>query len=224
MSTVCLSVELAPGMINLKKNDTEGKTSTLQNLVTFGALSADVMQQADQAGIRCLTFDQVLEAGKDIQESTLNRCKPDDIFMLCYTSGTTGNPKGVKFDHKMFVSNTEAATAHFPDALSRFTENDIYISYLPAAHSFEQWLFFHAIHTGGKLGFYGGDPRKMTDDDIPYLRPTFFPSVPRLLNVIYAKLKARFDDEPGVRGYLMRSAIATKLANIAATGAGDSSA
>jgi long-subunit acyl-CoA synthetase (AMP-forming) len=34
----------------------------------------------------------------------------DDIFMLCYTSGTTGDPKGVKFNHKMFVNNTEAAT------------------------------------------------------------------------------------------------------------------
>jgi long-chain acyl-CoA synthetase len=138
--------------------------------------------------------------------------------MLCYTSGTTGDPKGVKFNHKMFVSNTHAATAQFPLASDRFTEKDCYISYLPAAHSFEQWLFFFSICTGAQLGFYGGDPRAMTDKDIPYLKPTFFPSVPRLLNVIYSKLKARFDTEGGLAGYLMRNGIEAKLANIKATG------
>ena len=58
----------------------------------------------------------------------------------------------------------------------------------------------------------------MVEDDIPYLKPTFFPSVPRLLNVIYGKLKAKFDNEGGLTGYLMRSAIASKLANIKANG------
>lgn len=58
----------------------------------------------------------------------------------------------------------------------------------------------------------------MTTEDIPYLKPTFFPSVPRLLNVIYSRLKEKFDSEPGMTGYLMRSAIAAKLANIKSSG------
>jgi len=42
--------------------------------------------------------------------------------------------------------------------------------------------------TGVKIGFYGGDPLKMVADDIPLLRPTFFPSVPRLYNRIYGRI------------------------------------
>lgn len=218
VATVGLSVELAAGMINMKLNDDAGKTSCLANLITFGEVRADVKAQADQAGIRVFTFDQVLEAGNNATMLELNRCKTDDVFMLCYTSGTTGDPKGVKLTHKMFANNCEAATAHFPNAADKFTERDCYISYLPAAHSFEQWLLFFSILVGGQIGFYGGDPRKMTDEDLPYLKPTFFPSVPRLLNVIYGKLKARFEETPGITGMLMRSAIASKLAAIKETG------
>lgn len=54
----------------------------------------------------------------------------------------------------------------------------------------------------------------MTTEDIPYLKPTFFPSVPRLWNVLYAKMKAQFDEASGVWGNIMRKALETKLANI----------
>ena len=67
---------------------------------------------------------------------------------------------------------------------------------------------------GLRQGFFGGDPRRMADDDLPYLQPTFFPSVPRLFNVFYGKLKERFENEPGVKGWLMRSGLSAKLANL----------
>lgn len=58
--------------------------------------------------------------------------------MLSYTSGTTGNPKGVKLTHQMIVQTAGAMSKRTGTPLN---ESDVYISYLPAAHSFEQALF-----------------------------------------------------------------------------------
>ena len=58
----------------------------------------------------------------------------------------------------------------------------------------------------------------MADDDLPYLKPTFFPSVPRLFNVFYGKLKEKFETTEGISGWLMRKALAAKIENYDADG------
>ena len=60
----------------------------------------------------------------------------DSVFMLSYTSGTTGDPKGVKLSHKMNLSCSESVNSRLTD-FGVITYKDRYISYLPAAHSFE---------------------------------------------------------------------------------------
>ena len=58
--------------------------------------------QAEELGIRVFSFDEVLEAGKHNSGIELHpeNVDPDDIIMLNYTSGTTGQPKGVKVTHR----------------------------------------------------------------------------------------------------------------------------
>jgi long-chain acyl-CoA synthetase len=63
------------------------------------------------------------------------------------------------------------------------------ISYLPLAHSFEKCMFTMCLLTGMKVGYYNGDPLKLLDD-LKVLKPTAFPSVPRLFNRIYDKIQA----------------------------------
>jgi len=87
---------------------------------------------------------------------------PDDVYMLSYTSGTTGDPKGVKLTHKMLINESYAnqtRTAEDP-----FSETDSYISYLPAAHSFEQVCQGLVFIYGIKCGFYSGDVLKLFED------------------------------------------------------------
>jgi len=71
------------------------------------------------------------------QEGKASLCTPgqDDCFMLSYTSGTTGDPKGVKLTHRMILSTAYAVNNRMVQ--DPLTERDCYISYLPAAHSFE---------------------------------------------------------------------------------------
>jgi len=103
--------------------------------------------------------------------------------MFCYTSGTTGDPKGAKMTHKGFVA-TQSISEY---AGLNLNENDTSISYLPYAHIFEQANFVFSISRGYSHGYYSGDPLKLVED-IQTLKPTFFITVPRILNRVYGKI------------------------------------
>ena len=79
--------------------------------------------------------------------------------MLNYTSGTTGDSKGVKVTHWGILS---AAT--LGAELVQTTDADSYISYLPAPHVFENFIFVTILMTGARVGFFQGDPLKLVDD------------------------------------------------------------
>ena len=74
-----------------------------------------------------------------------------------------------------------------------------------------------ALHLicGMKCGFYAGNTLKLTED-IGMLAPTLFPSVPRLYNKIYGKIKDGLDGAKGVKGWLANKAVNAKLANLKA--------
>jgi len=89
------------------------------------------------------------------------------------------------------------------------TTEDMYISYLPSAHSFEQAVFGLSLVYGMRCGFFGGNVLKLTED-MQILKPTLFPSVPRLYNRIYGKLQDKVKEASGVKGWLINKAIAAK--------------
>jgi long-chain acyl-CoA synthetase len=99
-----------------------------------------------------------------------------------------------------------------------FNEADTVISYLPAAHSFEQAITGIVLIYGMKSGFYAGDPLKMISEDLPALKPTFFPSVPRLYNRIYGKIKDTFSKLTGFKAKLANTAVNSKLAALRSSG------
>jgi len=129
--------------------------------------------------------------------------------MFSYTSGTTGDPKGVKLSHKMILACEYAVNTRL--GAGTFTEDDTYISYLPAAHAFEQIVFAMACLSGMKVGYFGGNVLKLVED-AGILQPTLFPSVPRLYNRIYGKIQDKFKAATGLKGMLVQRAVASKLA------------
>ena len=97
----------------------------------------------------------MLEAGRNLKEEVkLNEPKSDTIYMFCYTSGTTGDPKAAKLTHANFLS----VSASVKYAGINLDTDNVHISYLPLAHSFEKALFCVGITNGCSMGFYSGDP------------------------------------------------------------------
>lgn len=82
--------------------------TTLANIISMEAPAADDVEAANAQNIQVCTYDDVLEAGKANSSWSVYDAQPDDIYMFSYTSGTTGDPKGVKLSHKMVIQCAEA--------------------------------------------------------------------------------------------------------------------
>jgi len=161
----------------------------IRNLIVFDdAIAPEDKSLAKQANLTLYTMEEVIFRGREAKKAGTTSTvepKPEDVYMLSYTSGTTGDPKGVKLTHKMMMNGVYAMQG--PLAAAPLNEEDCYISYLPAAHAFEQALFASSLVYGVRCGFFAGNVLKLTED-VAVLKPTLFPSVPRLYNRIYGKL------------------------------------
>ena len=94
-------------------------------------------------------------------------------------------------------------------------EDDCLISYLPLAHVFEQGMVSVMTVYGAKIGFYSGNVLKLTED-MQVLKPTIFPSVPRLYNKIYGRIHDQVIKAEGLKGWMLKTAVDTKLQNLKA--------
>ncbi|EMD38497.1 hypothetical protein CERSUDRAFT_153411 [Gelatoporia subvermispora B] len=136
---------------------------------------------------------------------------PDTIATICYTSGTTGNPKGVLLTHGNLANATQANLTGFT-----VTGDIVEVSFLPLAHIFERVMELCVMAQGGRIGFTSGSPLLLLED-MQILKPNFFPSVPRVLNRLYQAGMAAAA-APGLKGALFRRALAVKLQRLRTTG------
>ncbi len=118
----------------------------------------------------------------------------NDLAAIIYTSGTTGHSKGVMLTHKNLTSDVINSLKLFP-----VTQNDIFLSILPIAHTFECTAsFLVGIAVGLKLFFLKGTPSPKTLlSALSLVRPTAFMSVPLIFEKIYRKqVLAKFNSNP----------------------------
>lgn len=159
---------------------------------------------AGKVGITLYSFAEVLANGKATPRAPTPP-SPGDVATFCYTSGTTGDPKGAMLTHENIVSDTAAAVR----CGVVINQNDRHLSYLPLAHMFERLVQAAIWQNGGCVGFYQGSPLKLIEDLVA-LRPTLFPSVPRLFNKIYDKITAGALSAGGMKTKLWKKAYAAK--------------
>lgn len=163
---------------------------SLQCIVLIEPPSDALLQKATNSGVEVTTFDEVQRMGFAARKR-LPPFSPlfptyDDLATICYTSGTTGNPKGVMMTHGNIVSG---CTGCYLVRFAKQTTDDVMISFLPMAHMYEKLMQSIVYMAGGAVGFSQCDVKTLADD-IKTLRPTIIPTVPRLLNRVYDRIMA----------------------------------
>lgn len=161
---------------------------SLKYVVKMGSsLTQEEKQSAKQLSpsVSLMYFKGVEALGKENLKPVVP-AKPDDLLTICYTSGTTGDPKGVMVTHENIVAEAAGVFSTFPEDLV-LDENELHLSFLPLAHIFEQLIAVAILTVGGAVAFYRGDVLKLLDD-LQFSKPTVFPAVPRLLNRVHDKI------------------------------------
>lgn len=109
MATLAVSQDYVSKLAEMKKKDDTGKMQYLKNLIVFeNGITDQEKAQCEEAGLTLYTLEEVVFKGRESQNKTFNEPKPNDCFAFSYTSGTTGDPKGVKLTHKMGIMSASA--------------------------------------------------------------------------------------------------------------------
>ena len=146
------------------------------------------------------TYKELLQKGA-AQPVPAVRSEGSDIASLLYTSGTTGNPKGVVLSHSNVVSNVLAVQTNLPIA-----DGDRSLSFLPWAHSFGHTCELHIlISIGASTGIC--DSNEKIVDYLAEVKPTVLFAVPRIFNRIYAAVEKQMQSKPAPVRSLLRAGL-----------------
>lgn len=201
LETLFLTTELLNDILIKREH---GKCPTLKNLVIMDNKNLTDEHRSSMKDLNCYTFFDLIEKYKEepIEFPTVS---PDDIVYFSYTSGTTGKPKGCMISNR----NCMASIAGAEKVLHFVKSDSVYLSYLPLAHIFEKVVFMYMSYIGAKFGIFGGDIYKLKED-LALLKPTFFCSVPKLLNRFHDAIIGKIDKQGGVSGMVARRALSVK--------------
>ncbi|KAJ2003077.1 medium-chain fatty acid-CoA ligase faa2 [Coemansia thaxteri] len=168
------------------------------------------------ADAQLISLDRVATMGKEggLAPRPESPAGPSDTCTICYTSGTTGTPKGVVLSHMGFLSIVNCVTERIGlGFIPNFDNSDVHLSILPLAHCLERCLHAVLVGHGARIGFNQGDVRKIMDD-ISELKPSILVGVPRIFNRIHDQVWAQVKAKGGIASALFHHAYNTKKENL----------
>ncbi|CCG08175.1 AMP-dependent synthetase/ligase [Pararhodospirillum photometricum] len=135
--------------------------------------------------------------------STAHRIRANDLAVIIHTSGTGGAPKGVMLSHRAILHNCMGAH----DLLATIgLSHEIFLSFLPLSHSYEHTTgLFFPICLGAEVYFAEGV--ETLSANMLEARPTIMTAVPRLYEMMRARLLRQIEKEDGFKSKLFYQAV-----------------
>jgi long-chain acyl-CoA synthetase len=152
-----------------------------------------------------ISFDDLASRGASGSDSDWEQrwssVGPDDICTFIYTSGTTGPPKGCVISHGNYRSMLDMV--HEANVLG---DEELTYLFLPLAHSFALLIQLGTFDLGATLAYWERDPLKIIPN-LTEVKPTYFPSVPRIFEKIYTAATGNVEKEGGLKKTVFNWAI-----------------
>ena len=152
---------------------------------------------AGDGSIPVVTLAELRERGRRHDEAEFEEragsVSPEDPCLFIYTSGTTGPPKGCVLTHGNY-----RAVSTMVETQGVIHQGEVVYLFLPLAHAFAVLIQFVAIDLGATIAYWEKDPQKIVPN-LSEVKPTYFPSVPRIFEKIYTQATAKIAEEGGLK-------------------------
>ena len=184
----------------------------LSRFICFDSVKEETKSKSKDAGVEVLQFEDVLKLGTEYCQQNpnkldeeLNKGKSDDLACLIFTSGTTGEPKGVMLTHGNFLAQLEDLKQRiymFP--------GDRALSVLPVWHAFERLCEYVVLCQGGGL-CYSKPVGSILLADFQKINPQMLPAVPRVFEAVYEGVNRTMRKTGGVVYALFKFFVAVAI-------------
>jgi long-chain acyl-CoA synthetase len=174
--------------------------------------------ETDKPNDKIISFVDFLRIGEENLRKALpkveeigSKANPEDIAIMVYTSGTTGNPKGAMLSHRYILNSVESLRQTVP-----IFHEDVTLSYLPGCHVAERISGIYNRLYNGTSAYFVNDLSKLYDYMLE-VKPTVFASLPRFFEKIYARIIAEHGNQ--VSAEVVKSAFGGRVRLLTSGGA-----
>jgi long-chain acyl-CoA synthetase len=157
---------------------------------------AHVISMEPLEGDDVISLDELRERGRAGSDedfrSRIASVEGSDVATYIYTSGTTGPPKGCIIDHQNWRDMLDMV-----ETQNVLMEHEVAYLFLPLAHAFARLIQLGAVDVGATIVYWERDAQKIIPN-LMEVKPTYFPSVPRMFEKIYTMAMSAAPDKEQV--------------------------
>lgn len=172
-------------------------------------VSFELRKEDIPSGVEVMSWNALYDLGLNHEkalgakvDALMAEAKPEDIFTICYTSGTTGVPKGVVLPHSSISSVMEDVEKVMRGHL---TDQECLLTFLPMSHIFGKWESMTPYYLGWTTSF--AESIDTIVANLAEVRPTLWIAVPRIFEKVYSKIMTQVEEGSAVKRSLFYWAV-----------------